>query len=66
MLPPSLSPKKNSAAARTISNLTFLEEIGQEDLQSYSPLQISTILRQRTRVSKLRVVIIFLSYEFEI
>jgi hypothetical protein len=47
----SSSPKKRSPAARTSSNLAFLDEISQEDLKSYTPVHVSTILKQRNQVS---------------
>jgi hypothetical protein len=51
MFPPSSSPKQRSAAARTSSDLAFLDEISQEDLKHYTPIQVGTILKQRTQVS---------------
>jgi hypothetical protein len=51
LFPLSASPKSRSPAARTSSNLAFLDEISQEGFKSYTPVQVSTILKQRNQVS---------------
>ncbi len=54
MSPPSSSPKRRNPAARTVNNLAFLDETTPEELKSYSPVQVGTILKQKTQVCKLR------------
>jgi hypothetical protein len=50
---PPTEPKKRSAAARS-SRLAFLSELTEEQMQTYSPEQITSILSQRANVRKLK------------
>lgn len=49
LFPPTSSPRKGGPAARA-SMLSFLEEVSNSALKTYTPAQLSTILSQRAHV----------------
>lgn len=50
LFPRPSSPRKNSPAAR-MPKLSFLEEVSDADLKSYTPAQLAKILSQRAHAS---------------
>jgi hypothetical protein len=50
IFPVPTSPMKGSPAAR-VSKFSFLEEVSEEALKTYTPEQVTQILNQRARVS---------------